>query len=357
MKSYNRLVWFGPWFGHHNNVRHADLLSRLNNIDVYRIRFSRYRWLRGPTWRAYNLCLPLIYRTVLACLSRRYQLLFTGDCRQIPYFPGGVIVDHDDPKFTPEETQLLNAARVRAIVVTTEPIRQKLRHAGVRNPLVVIPQGICLGDLDKTAALSIRHRYRLPDDIVVGYAAPALFRTTDEVPSNQRTQLDNLDYLFAVMEAAQTLVPSLKLWLFGKPSAAVVQYAKEHPGVRLFGYVPHHQLVNYIQNLDIAAYPRQIDLGGRFILKLADYMACGVPIVSTNMAESFIVCEAGAGLIASSEHEFVECLVRLARSSTLRRELGEAGRHFGTQHDWGTLAQRYEREVFDVYTIPDQPPQ
>jgi glycosyltransferase involved in cell wall biosynthesis len=354
MKSHNnRLVWFGPWFGHHNNPRHADLLARLSHVDIYRIRFSRYRWLRGPAWRAYNLCLPLVYRTALTYLSRRYRFLFTGDCRQIPYFTGGVIVDHDDPKFTLEETRLLNASNVLAIVVTTEPIRQKLLQAGVQNPLVIIPQGVCLGDLDKTEVLSIHQHYRRPDDIVVGYSAPALFRTTDYNSGNQRTQLDNLDYLLAVTEVAQTLVPSLKLWLFGKPSAAVVQYAKEHPGVRLFGYIPHHQIVNYIQNLDIAAYPRQVNLGERFIVKLGEYMACGVPIVSTNVAESFLVREAGAGLIASSEHEFVECVVRLARSPGLRRELGEAGHRFGAQHDWDTLARRYEREVFDVYTTPD----
>jgi glycosyltransferase involved in cell wall biosynthesis len=297
--------------------------------------------------------LPLIYQTALAYLSRRYRLLFTGDCRQIPYFTGGVIVDHDDPKFTPEETRLLNSPNVRAIVVTTEPVRQKLLQAGVRNPLVIIPQGVCLGDLDKTEVLSIRQQYRLVDDIVVGYSAPALFRTTDYNPANRRTQLDNLDYLFAVIEAAQTLVPSLKLWLFGKPSAAVVQYAKEHPGVRLFGYIPHHYIVNYMQNLDIAAYPRQTNLGGRFIVKLGEYLACGVPIVATNVDESFLVREAGAGLIASSEREFIECLVRLARSPKLLRELGEAGRRFGIQHDWDILARRYEREVFDVYATSD----
>jgi glycosyltransferase involved in cell wall biosynthesis len=82
-------------------------------------------------------------------------------------------------------------------------------------------------------------------------------------------------------------------------------------------------------------------------------MACGVPIVATNVDESFLVREAGAGLIASSEREFIECLVRLARSPKLWRELGEAGRCFGVQHDWDALARRYEQEVFDVYTTPD----
>jgi glycosyltransferase involved in cell wall biosynthesis len=104
-----------------------------------------------------------------------------------------------------------------------------------------------------------------------------------------------------------------------------------------------------VANFDIAVYPRRVDLGGRFSVKLAEFMACGVPVVSTNVSESFVIAEAGGGIVVESPEAFVQALVTLARSPDMRRSLGEAGRRFGQSLDWDMLAVRYQREVLDVY--------
>jgi glycosyltransferase involved in cell wall biosynthesis len=84
-------------------------------------------------------------------------------------------------------------------------------------------------------------------------------------------------------------------------------------------------------------------------VKLAEFMACGVPVVSTNVSESFVIAEAGGGIVVESPEAFAQALVTLARSPDMRRSLGEAGRRLRQSLDWDLLANRYQKEIFDVY--------
>lgn len=78
-------------------------------------------------------------------------------------------------------------------------------------------------------------------------------------------------------------------------------------------------------------------------------MACGVPVVSTDVSESFLVQESGAGLISSGVQDFAGNIVRFAKDATLRERLGQKGREFAKPFDWDVLAERYQREVLDMF--------
>ena len=78
-------------------------------------------------------------------------------------------------------------------------------------------------------------------------------------------------------------------------------------------------------------------------------MACGCPIVSTAVSESFQVVNSASGLLANDVNSFADCILQLARNPELRQKLGQNGREYAKNYDWDVLADRYENEVFLPY--------
>jgi glycosyltransferase involved in cell wall biosynthesis len=335
-----------------NNPRHAEMLPRLDRVTHYKVLFSDYiplRWIQFRLWSIWSK--RVIYPLILPRLRRLHPCLFSTDTNQVRFFDGPVILDVDDPPYPLDEDTIVscNLPNVAVVVVPTEPIRRQLLSHGVTRPVVIIPQGVSLRDLKPQRVQEIAAHHKRPGEIVVGFAAPGLYLSADGIEGNIRKQMDCLDEFLEIVAQARSEVPELTVWLFGRPSQSLTAYAQRDPWLRLFGHVPHTELLNYVANFDIAVYPRRVDLGGRFSVKLAEFMACGVPVVSTNVSESFVIAEAGGGIVVESPEAFVQALVTLARSPDMRRSLGEAGRRFGQSLDWDMLAVRYQREVLDVY--------
>src|SRR5262249_13593084 len=72
---------------------------------------------------------------------------------------------------------------------------------------------------------------------------------------------------------------------------------------------------------------------GKCGMKALLYMAAGVPVVASPVGVTPSMVEDGrTGLLAATEDEWVEQLLRLARDVELRRTLGAAGRVTVEQH-------------------------
>jgi len=347
-------VCFTLWFSTHNNHRYADLFPRLDAlVRFYKLILSRHRVLRAFQYRLWHaLSRKLLYPGVFRYLGQRYETLFTVDCDQIPAWPRreSVIVDIDDPVFSPTEVQLLNLPQVKTIVVTTAKAKTMFEQLGVARPICVIPQGVSMEQFDPYKIQEIRAQFKGERDVVTGYHAPTLTLSCDG-PSRARGDQDDLDFLFAALEKAREVDPRIKLWLFGEPSEAVKQYAAEGGAgwIKLFGYLRLADLLNYISNLDIGVYPRTWSPPpGRFSIKIAQFMACGVPVVSTRADEAFIVQEAQCGIVCASQEYFSKALVELALAPERRTELGKAGQRYAmTNLNWAKLMQRYEQMFRD----------
>jgi glycosyltransferase involved in cell wall biosynthesis len=345
-----RTACFTLWFPAQNNRRYASLLPRLASVvDVYRWTLSRSRLLRGIEYRLWRrLKRRLIYPLVLRRLARRYDSYFCVDVDQVAAWPrpDSLIIDIDDPTFEPDEIDLLRRPQVKAIVVTTEKSRAVLHERGVDRPIHVIPQGVALDDIDPNRVERIRRELKRDTGVVIGYHAPTLTMAADG-RRRWRAGMDDLDLLFDAVDEARKTEPRIRLWLIGEASRALKQYADDKPWISLFGYVVFRDILPYVSNFDVAVYPRTfVDRPGRFRLKIAEYMACGVPVVSTDLDEAFIVRDAACGIVCHSTEEFARALIELARSAEARVQLGEAGRQYARAHlDWSLLARRY-RELF-----------
>ncbi len=84
-------------------------------------------------------------------------------------------------------------------------------------------------------------------------------------------------------------------------------------------------------------------------MKLAEYMALGIPTVAYAQGPTQVLTEAGAGIVVQSPRDFVGAVATLEADEMRRRTLAEAARSAGAELDVRTVTRRYEREVLDRY--------
>jgi glycosyltransferase involved in cell wall biosynthesis len=325
-------------------------------VQFRKVPLSRRRVIRALEYRVWNaLSRRIIYPAVIRYFSRRYENLFTVTTDQIASWPReqGVIVDIDDPVFSRAEIEALNLPQVKAIIVTTKKAKMIFQRLGVTRPIHVIPQGVSFGQPDAHKIHEIRKRFKTDGDVTVGYHAPSLTLSADG-PKRARGDQDDLDFLFAALEQARQVEPRIKLWLIGHPSKCVKGYVDRGRAswINLLGYVNLSEIPNYLAAIDVGVYPRTWSPPpARFSVKIAQFMAVGIPVVSTKLDESFILEEARCGIVCESQEDFSGTLVELARSAERRVELGKAGRMYAqAKLDWSVLAPMY-REILDKEVV------
>jgi glycosyltransferase involved in cell wall biosynthesis len=342
----DRILFHGVWFRGHNNPRHARLLPRLERLDRLLVMVSDRRVLRGLQARALRATHRRRYQLVFGAANRRYRSLLTFDPRQIPYFRGRVVLDLDEPKFTEGEIALLDRPNVAAVVLHSDAPLRRYRELGLQTPCHIIPQGVDLGSLSESDIAAVAERHRRDGELVVGYIAAWFLTHRDR----RHTPIYDVDHLLGLWEAISARLPRARLWLIGRASKRARALCAAREDVSLFEQIPYGGALPYLANFDIALYPRRWKTPEMEIpVKILEYMATGVPIVSYDLEDAAPMREAGAGLIASTPQEFVQAVEHLALNEGERRRLGAAGRP--AVPDWADLVKRYQDEVLDRYLV------
>jgi glycosyltransferase involved in cell wall biosynthesis len=343
----DRILFHNLWFRGHNNPRHAELLPRLARLDPYLLVCSDRRIPRGIQYRLIDRTQRPRDAVVLRVLGRRYRYQLAVDHRQIPHFPGRIVVDADDPFFTPAEVSHLGLSNVAAYVVTAERAARRYEALGVAKPWHVVPQGVDLSALREDAVAEVA-AVRPKGGLVVGYTAAFLVTAGDRDAANT---LYNVDHLLELWDAIRERISSATLWLLGQPSDRLRARLASREDVWLFGRVPRERVLAHVANFDIALYPRTRDQGIR-AAKVGEYLGAGVPTVSYDYEVTENIRQAGAGILVGTPREFVDAVVTLADDEPVRKQLAEAARRAGAQLDWRLLARRFEEEILDRYLPP-----
>jgi len=339
--SANKVAWCGVWSRDHNNIRYSELLPRLTAVDKYYVHLSRWWPVRGVQRRIWQ---PLLIRLLRA----RYTTLLCTAWWQASLFAGRVVIDLDDPVFTAREAGALAGRNVACVVVTTERVRERLREGGVRTPIEIIPQGVAADRIDARRVREIREGWREPGGEVIAGLHQPHFELAHELPERDLARLYAVDRLLEAFAKVVQEEPQARLCLVGRPSAGVEALAAHHPWLRLAGYVPHEQVLNYVSAFDIGLFPREVDAGGWGSIKLLEYMACGVPVVGTHVSEMEEVLGAKAGVRAEDWEQFALWIKRLCREDSLRVAFGERGRAYASEHSWAAVAEQYQRKLGEV---------
>ena len=113
---------------------------------------------------------------------------------------------------------------------------------------------------------------------------------------------------------------------------------------RFFGVVPYEELPLFLNAADICVAPFKQDRGETSPLKLFDYMACGKPVVCSDIPSLKPLFEATDGVLAirpDDSHALASALITLLNDDALRAQMGSDGRKYAVNsHSWDVIAHR-----------------
>ena len=132
------------------------------------------------------------------------------------------------------------------------------------------------------------------------------------------------------------------------PGGAVL--ALREDSVTVTGSVP--DVVPYYRDARIAVVPLRAGGGSR--LKILEAMALGRPVVSTRIGAEGLLVEDGVHLLlADTEEDFADAVLRLLGDAGLRERLAVAGRALVERHyDWDMIAATQQRLLVGLVARP-----
>lgn len=219
--------------------------------------------------------------------------------------------------------------RSDAVVCVSDNDRRQLEAAGVSaSSLHTIPHGVNIAAVDAAAPVDARARFGIPA------GAPLLvFHGAFSYPPNRE----------ALRMLAEILLPALErrglechVLAVGRDAPAVAP----HPRIHFPGSVEH--IGAWLRGADIAVVP--LIEGGGTRMKILDYFAARLPLVTTSKGIEGIPVDNGEQALVSDDWPaFIEAIAELWEDRGKASALAGRGRAFAEALDWDEIAGRYLR--------------
>ena len=218
--------------------------------------------------------------------------------------------------------------RVDAVVTVSGEDRQRLVGLGVGEEKIrVIPHGVDTEQFSRGRGERIRKILGLEG------AAVGVFHGTGSYRPNREAIAALVG---EVVPAALGRGMDLKMLILGDSRSP----GAPSPRVIFTGAVGERELADYIAAADVALLP--IRTGGGTRVKILEYFAAGVPVVSTAKGAEGLGVEDGTHLLlAETPGEMAGAAARLAGDPALRARIVGNAREFARGRDWGAIALRY----------------
>jgi glycosyltransferase involved in cell wall biosynthesis len=315
------------------NIRYRRLFDLLHP-EIHDL-YSERRWVRWCQRRA--LRWPTL-AWKFSRLDRRDRIFWATNWRHLRYVRRcPIVLDMDDPTFTPREVGALRASRnLVHLVVTTGTLKRRLREAGITTPITVIPNGVMPPTPELTGAGA---RERWAQRRWVPLFGAGTLKATRVIYAATLVRWHDIRL---AIEAADRLPsdPADTCWLFvGRPEG--FDPVKLRTGNRTFlDIVPHETLQGYLAGAHVGLYPRTQDFGGRMSIKLVEYGAFGLATLGVASSETEDFASAGAAAVAGPAG-FCRLVTEYVRDHERLRALGARARGLAAGLEWPCLAQRY----------------
>lgn len=225
------------------------------------------------------------------------------------------------------------------VTITTESLCQTYDIPCEKREL--LPNGVDVELFSPRPCDYIKEKYGLEDSFVVGHVGVL------------REWLDLESLFIAIRELASKI--NIKLLIVGRGEGydKTVGMARDL-GVLdhtvFTGTVPYSRVPEYISCMNVGVIPfRQDNVSNNSLpLKLFEYMACGVPVVSTHV--SAIQKDFGQTVrFVSNADEYVQEFTELYQDPNLCNRLGSEGRHIvEDEYQWAAIAKKLERVLIQA---------
>jgi len=203
----------------------------------------------------------------------------------LDYLPGSASMYYSEPfdslaRKTAEWLSIYNIKRSDGIITPTQSFKNYLKKF-TDSPIRVIPNGVDMDIISHSDPGIIETNYNLSHP-VLGY-----------VGSLERWV--NLEWVIDIFPKIEKRYPQAKLLIIG-PSLhtdhseelkSKVEDMGLSKSIIFLGRIPYKNLTSYISAMDIGLNPRKDYLMNKMTMgsKVLTYLACGVPVLSSNMPE------------------------------------------------------------------------
>jgi glycosyltransferase involved in cell wall biosynthesis len=225
------------------------------------------------------------------------------------------------------QTELALCQASDAVIVVSEPDRLQLAQDGVpAGKLVLIPHGVDLQAFQRVQPVDVRQRYGLRPEALL-----LVYHGTYSYPPN----LQALQFLAArVLPLLEQRGLAVEVLAIGsRPPATPL-----HPRLHFMGSVA--DLAEVLPAADLAVVP--LLEGGGTRMKILDYFAAGVPVISTSKGiEGIPVTDGVQALIRDGAEPLAEAIASLAADRARAKALAQAASHFVATLGWDAIATRY----------------
>lgn len=210
-----------------------------------------------------------------------------------------------------------------------------------RGPILIAPNGTYEADLrahepNSDAAQRIRREQGIPDDATV-----CLFMGSDYRP--------NVEAACAAVNVAREMTrcnPPMYLLVLGSVGKSIPSH-ETPPNVTVTGYVKE-DFEAYLDAADIALNPMQS--GGGTNIKLIDYFARSLPVISTPFGARGVDITDGKNIVLAELPDFPEAIKALRADPERRRQIGRAGHKLATErYTWEAASQHVRNQVQDLF--------
>jgi len=165
-------------------------------------------------------------------------------------------------------------------------------------------------------------------------------------------QRKGLGYLLNACAKIKNSLPNFRLIIVGPGTVLRLRYEKLVKDMGLtdnvvfVGFVPSDELPSYYRSADIFCAPAT---GGEsFGIVLLEAMACGKPVVATNIqGYAGVLAHGEEGLLVPprDEESLAHALLSLLNDKSLRLQMGAKGRTKAEKYSWPNIA----RQIIDYY--------
>jgi glycosyltransferase involved in cell wall biosynthesis len=297
--------------------RQAEWLARMLEATRAEVVLERYSLSSGPTLEA----------------ARRLRLRFILEVNA-PLVDEAVRYRGLEQPQSGRDRERWLLAKADGIVAVSAAIRSHAITSGAApEKVTVVPNGADLDLFRFASGEQVRRQYGLDAAVVVGFAG----------------SLKPWHGVIDLVNAFAQLAGDPRLLIVGDgPERAAIEGELGRLGIEqrvvLTGAVPHAKVPPYLAAMDIGVAPYREQPDFYFSpLKVAEYLAAGLPVVTTTQGDlPHLVEEAGLLVPPGSVEALRAALARLIADPEMRAQMSHAARRRAATLTWDAAAERME---------------
>jgi glycosyltransferase involved in cell wall biosynthesis len=265
------------------------------------------------------------YSTAMTLVCKKYPTLLSVRgivAKELKFYRGlgfisGALIEKANEKYA--------LSKIPNIIVTSPHSKDVIRSM-TSSKIYVIPNGI---DFDEIQKIRTEDRLKHPAILVMSTLG----------------RVKGIDVLLNAIPIIRKEIPNLHVYIAGKSGSEegnlkkLVKALNIEESVSFLGFISGNEKYIYYKSADIYVQPSRYETFGVVLLEA---MACGKPVVASNVGGIPFVVENGkTGLLFESENvdELAEKIMFLLKDDELRTKMGEAGRKRARGFTWERSAE------------------